>query len=261
MNIAETCFKRQTVTIGLALALALAGVRSYFNLGRLEDPDYTLRCAQVLTAYPGATAQEVAERVSDPIEIAVQRLGRVKHVTSISYPGKSIVLVELKDSCIGSELPQIWDELRRKVNDMSGNLPEGCSKPLVYDDYGDVYGVFYSISGDGYSYAELKEYAKFLRKELLLCSDVAKIDLLGDQQEIVEINLSRTKIAALDIPPEKLSAVLRGQSVPEDSGDLRVADKTIRLSPTGSIRSVEDFGGLMVIPNVFLRDIATIRRT
>ena len=261
MNIAETCFNKRTVTIGLALALALAGVRSYFNLGRLEDPEFTIRCAQVLTAYPGATAVEVAERVSDPIEIAVQRLGRVKHVTSISYPGKSIVLVELKDECIGSELPQIWDELRRKVNDMSGNLPEGCSKPLVYDDYGDVYGVFYSISGDGYSYAELKEHAKFLRRELLLCTDVAKIDLLGDQQEIVEINLSRAKIAALDIPPEKLSAVLRGQSVPEDAGDLRIADKTIRISPTGSLRTVEDFGGLMVIPNVFLRDIATIRRT
>ena len=261
MNIAETCFNKRTVTIGLALALAIAGVRSYFNLGRLEDPEFTIRCAQVLTAYPGATAQEVAERVSDPIEIAVQRLGRVKHVTSISYPGKSIVLVELKDECVGSELPQIWDELRRKVNDMAGNLPEGCSKPLVYDDYGDVYGVFYSISGDGYSYAELKEHAKFLRKELLLCSDVAKIDLLGDQQEIVEISLSRAKIAALDLPPEKLAAALRGQSVPEDAGDLRVADKTIRISPTGSIRTVEDFGGLMVIPNVFLRDIATIRRT
>lgn len=261
MNIAETCFNKRTVTLGLALALAIAGVRSYFNLGRLEDPEFTIRCAQVLTAYPGATAEEVAERVSDPIEIAVQRLGRVKHVTSISYPGKSIVLVELKDSCVGSELPQIWDELRRKVNDMSGNLPEGCSKPLVYDDYGDVYGVFYSISGDGYSYAELKEHAKFLRKELLLCSDVAKIDFLGDQQEIIEINLSRTKIAALDIPPEKIAAVLRGQSVPEDAGDLRIADKTIRISPTGALKTVEDFGGLMVIPNVFLRDIATIRRT
>ena len=261
MNIAETCFNKRTVTIGLAFALALAGVRSYFNLGRLEDPEFTIRCAQVLTAYPGATAEEVAERVSDPIEIAVQRLGRVKHVTSISYPGKSIVLVELKDECVGAELPQIWDELRRKVNDMAGNLPEGCSKPLVYDDYGDVYGVFYSISGDGYTYAELKEHAKFLRKELLLCTDVAKIDLLGNQQEIVEINLSRTKIAALDIPPEKIAAVLRGQSVPEDAGDLRIADKTIRINPTGSLKTVEDFGGLMVIPNVFLRDIATIRRT
>ena len=261
MNIAEICFSKRTVTVGLALALAIAGVRSYFNLGRLEDPEYTIRCAQVLTSYPGATAEEVAERVSDPIEIAVQRLGRVKHVTSISYPGKSIVLVELKDECIGSELPQIWDELRRKVNDMAGNLPEGCSRPLVYDDYGDVYGVFYSISGDGYTFAELKKHAKFLRKELLLCTDVAKIDLLGDQQEIVEINLSRAKIAALDIPPEKISAVLRGQSVPADAGDLRVADKTIRINPTGALKTVEDFGGLMVLPNVFLRDIATIRRT
>lgn len=261
MNIAETCFNKRTVTIGLALALAIAGVKSYFNLGRLEDPEFTIRCAQVLTSYPGATAQEVAERVSDPIEIAVQRLGRVKHVTSISYPGKSIVLVELKDECVGSELPQIWDELRRKVNDMSGSLPEGCSKPLVYDDYGDVYGVFYAISGDGYSYAELKDYAKLLRRELLLCTDVAKVDLLGDQQEIVEISLSRAKISALDIPPEKIAAALRGQSVPEDAGDLRVADKTIRISPTGSIRTVEDFGGVMVVPNVFLRDIATIRRT
>ena len=261
MNLAETCFSKRTVTIGLALALAVAGVRSYFNLGRLEDPEFTIRGAQVLTAYPGATAQEVAERVSDPIEIAVQRLGRVKHVTSVSYPGKSIVLVELKDECVGSELPQIWDELRRKVNDMADSLPEGCSKPLVYDDYGDVYGVFYAISGDGYTFAELKKHAKFLRKELLLCSDVAKIDLLGDQQEIIEITLSRTKIAALDIPPEKIAAALRGQNVPEDAGDLRIADKTIRISPTGSLQTVEDFKDLMVVPNVFLGDIAAIRRT
>ena len=261
MNIAETCFNKRIVTIGLAVALAIAGVRSYFNLGRLEDPEFTIRCAQVLTAYPGASAQEVAERVSDPIEIAVQRLGRVKHVTSVSYPGKSIVLVELKDECVGSDLPQIWDELRRKVNDMAGSLPDGCSKPLVYDDYGDVYGVFYAISGDGYTYAELKNHAKFLRKELLLCSDVAKIDLLGDRQEIVEIDFARTKISALGITPEQIAAALRGQSVPEDAGDLRVADKTIRISPTGTIRTVKDFENVMIAPNVFLRDIATVRRT
>lgn len=261
MNIAESCFRKRTVTLVVAIALAIAGVGSYFKLGRLEDPEFTIRCAQVLTAYPGASAQEVAERVSDPIEIAVQRLGRVKHVTSISYPGKSIVLVELNDNCLGSELPQLWDELRRKVNDLASSLPEGCSRPLVYDDYGDVYGVFYAISGDGYSYAELKKHAKFLRKELLRCKDVAKIDLLGDQQEIIEISLSRAKLAALDIPPERLAAALRGQNVPEDAGDLRIADKTIRISPTGALKSVEDFGALMVAPNVFLRDIATIRRT
>ena len=261
MNIAEICFSKRIVTFGLALAVAIAGVRSYFRLGRLEDPEFTIRRAQVLTSYPGATAQEVAERVSDPIEIAVQRLGCVKHVTSVSSPGKSIVLVELKDECAGSGLPQIWDELRRKVNDMSGSLPDGCSKPLVYDDYGDVYGVFYAISGDGYSHAELKECAKSLRKELLLCADVAKIDLLGVLQEVIEIDIFRTKIAALGITPERLASVLREQSVPGDAGDLRIADKTIRIMPDGEIRSVEDFGDVMVAPNVFLRDIATVRRT
>ena len=146
MNIAELCFEKKTVTIGLALALTVAGVLSYFKLGRLEDPEFTIRCAQVLTVYPGATAQEVAERVTDPIETAVQRLGRVRHVTSVSAPGKSIVLVELQETTAGDELPQIWDELRRKVGDMASTLPEGCSTPLVNDDYGDVYGVFYAIS-------------------------------------------------------------------------------------------------------------------
>ena len=97
MNIAEFCFQKKTVTVCLALAVLVAGVRSYFNLGRLEDPEFTIRCAQILTAYPGATARDVAERVTDPIETAVQRLGRVKHVTSVSYPGRYIVLVELRD--------------------------------------------------------------------------------------------------------------------------------------------------------------------
>ena len=260
MNIAELCFRKPVVTLGLAAALLVAGARSYFSLGRLEDPEFTIRCAQVLTDYPGASAREVAEQVTDPIETAVQRLGRVKHVTSVSYPGKSIVLVEMEDTCRGGELPQVWDELRRKVGDMAGSLPAGCSKPLVYDDYGDVYGVFYAISGDGYSYAELKEHAKFLRKELLLCQDVAKIDFLGERQEVVEIEVPRAKMAALGLTPDLVAAALNGQSVPEDAGDLRFGDKSIRLYPTGVLRTVEDYRSVMVMPNVYLGDIAEIRR-
>lgn len=261
MNISELCFNKRTVTLGLAVALVLAGVRSYFQLGRLEDPEFTIRCAQVLTTYPGASAQEVAERVTDPIETAVQRLGRVKHVTSVSYPGKSIVLVEVNDNIVGADLPQLWDELRRKVNDMATSLPEGCSKPLVYDDYGDVYGVFYAIYGDGYSAADLKRHAKMLRKELLLCTDVAKIDLIGDLQETVELTLSRAKIAALGVTPEQVAAALRGQDVPVDAGDLRVADKSIRIHPSGTIKSVDDIGNVLLRENVYLRDVVNIRRT
>jgi len=260
MNLAEYCLSRRTVTFALALALALAGVRSYFRLGRLEDPEFTLRNAQVLTAYPGASAAEVAERVAEPIESAIQQLGCVKHVTSVSYPGKSVVLVELKDSVLGGELPQVWDELRRKVGDMTRTLPEGCSEPLVYDDYGDVYGVFYAIHGDGYSAAELRDYAKTLRKELLLCSDVAKIDLMGVRQETVEIDLPRARLAALAITPEQIVNALRGQNVPADAGDLRLGDKSIRLVPSGTIGRVEDLGNLLIAKNIYLRDIATVRR-
>ena len=261
MNIAEFCFQKKTVTVCLALAVLVAGVRSYFNLGRLEDPEFTIRCAQILTAYPGATARDVAERVTDPIETAVQRLGRVKHVTSVSYPGRSIVLVELRDECIGSELPQIWDELRRKVGDMASSLPEGCAKPVVYDDYGDVYGVFYAISGDGFSYADLKKHAKMLRKELLLCKDVAKIDLIGDIPETIEIRIPRAKIAALGITPEQISAALSGWNVPADAGDLRTADKTIRIHPAGEIDEVAEFSEIRLAENVRLGDVAEIVRT
>ena len=260
MNIAEFCFRKKTVTLGLTAALAIAGIRSYFGLGRLEDPEFTIRCAQVMASYPGATAQEVSDRVTDLIETSVQRLGSVKRVTSTSYPGKAIVSVEIDDRYGEKDLPQIWDELRRKVSDMAPSLPEGCSKPLVIDDYGDVYGVFYAIYGNGYSYAELKEHAKLLRKELLLCPDVAKIDLIGDLPEVVYLEIPRAKIAALGITPDQIAAALKGENTPTDSGFMEVDDKYIRVQPTGGIVRTEDFGSLLVADKVYLRDLATIRR-
>ncbi len=260
MSLVEQCFARRTVTIGLAVAVTLAGVASYFRLGRLEDPEFTIRCAQVLTSYPGATAEEVAERVTDPIETAVQRLGRVKHVTSTSYPGRSVVMVEMDDSLRGSDLPQVWDELRRKVGDMEGSLPEGCAKPLVYDDYGDVYGVFYAISGDGFSYAELKRHAKLLRKELLLCRDVAKIDFLGDRSEVVWLELARSKMAALGVTPEQVAVALRGRNVPVDAGAVEVGSKRIIIHPGAKIESLDDILTVRLAPDLLLGDVVTLRR-
>ena len=260
MNIAEICFRKKTIVYILAAALAIAGVKSYYGLGRLEDPEYTIRAAQIVTAYPGATAEEVSERVTDPIETAVQRLGKLKHVTSTSYPGRSVVMIELRDQYTSEELPQIWDELRRKVNDLAPQLPDGCSRPLVFDDYGDVYGVFYAIYGDGFSYAELKHHAKLLRKELLLCQDVAKIDFIGDRPETVYIDVSRGKIAALGITPETLAAALSGQNAPVDAGSWRIGDKSIRICPTGAVDSPEELGEIVLAEGVRLRDVATVTR-
>ena len=260
MKLAEICFEKKTIVYILAAALALAGLKSYRSLGRLEDPEFTIRNAQIVTEYPGATAEEVAQRVTDPIETAVQRLGKLDHVTSTSYPGRSVVMIELRDQYTNEELPQIWDELRRKVNDLAPSLPDGCSAPTVFDDYGDVYGVFYAIYGDGYSYADLKKHAKLLRRELLLCKDVAKIDLIGDRPETIYIDVSRPKLAALGITPDALAAALAGQNAPVESGSWRIGDKSIRINPTGAVTNVDKLGEIMLSDKVRLRDVATITR-
>lgn len=268
MNIAEVCIRKATVTISLAVALALAGTMSYFKLGRLEDPEFTIKSAQIITVYPGATAVEVAEEVTEKIEVAVQQLGQLKRVTSTSYPGKSIIQVDIKDRYSKDDLPQIWDELRRKVNDARSTLPSGCSEPLVYDDYGDVYGVYYAVYGDGYTYAELKEYAKLLQRELLLCEDVAKIEMLGDRQEIVAFEISRSKMSQLGITPAMISAVVSGQNTASDSGHVNIGEKYIRIYPRGKIKSVKDYEDLILSVSdgagktgtIRLKDIMTVRR-
>ena len=268
MNIAEYCIKKPTVTVSFAVAMLLAGIMGYFQLGRLEDPEFTIKQAQVITVYPGATAEEVANRVTDPLEVAIQQMGQLKKVTSTSYPGKSIIQVEMKDTYDSASLPQVWDELRRKVNDNASSLPSGCGTPTVVDDYADVFGVVYAIYGDGFTYAELKDHAKLLRRELLLCKDVSKIDLLGDQQEIVSFEMSRAKMANLGITPEMIKAVVSGQNVAEDAGKIKIDDKYVRIFPSGTIKSVEDFKRLIVtVPQgdgkfstVRLGDIMTISR-
>ena len=268
MNIAEYCIKRPTVTVSLAAAMLIAGAFAYFRLGRLEDAEFTIKKAQIITSYPGATAEEVANEVTDPLETAVQQMGQLKRVTSTSYPGRSIIAVEMKDKYDSADIPQIWDELRRKVNDSVAFLPSGCGTPVVQDDYADVYGVLYAIYGDGFTYAELKEHAKLLRRELLLCADVSKIDLLGDQREIVSFEMSRAKMANLGITPEMIKAVVSGQNAAEDAGNIRVDDKYVRIFPSGTIKSVDDFKRLIVtVPQgdgrfstVRLSDLMTITR-
>lgn len=268
MNIAETCVGKATVTVSLVIALALAGVTSFFRVERLEDPEFTVKCAQVVTLYPGASADKVADEVTDRLEVAIQQLGQLKRVTSTSCPGRSTILVEIEDCHSKSELPQIWDELRRKVGDVRGLLPTGCGEPLVRDGYADVYGVFYAVYGDGYTYAELKKYAKLLQRELLLCEDVAKIDMIGERREIVSFEISRSKMAHLGITPAMIRDAVSGRNIAADAGRIRIDDKSVRIYPQGKIGSVDEYGELILaidddsgkVGTVRLKDIMSIRR-
>lgn len=265
MNIADLCIRNRVTTCVVTLALFVGGVVAYRTIGRLEDPEFTVKDAKIVTVYPGANARQVADEVTDRIEIAVQQLGELDYVTSTSYPERSVVSVTIKEKYGKADLPQIWQRLRNKVGE--ARLPPGCSAPQVIDDFGDVWGVYYAISGDGYSYAELKEYAKVLRRELLLCDDVARVSFIGDQAEKVYIEIPLEKLAALGISPEQLSSILSDVNQPACAGAVRIGEKYIRIEPDGGAESVDGLGELMIVksadetkPIVRLRDIATIRR-
>ena len=160
MDIAEFSIKNKVITLLIVFIIILGGYLSYLKLGRLEDPEFTIKTAMVITAYPGASPTEVELEVTDKIENAIQNLPYIDKITSKSYPGVSEITVNILPKYSKNDLPQIWDELRRKVNDIQSSLPPGTKKSIVNDDFGDVFGLYYSITGVGFTYRELKEYAK-----------------------------------------------------------------------------------------------------
>ena len=235
------------------------------SLGRLEDPTFTIKDALVITQYPGATADEVALEVTDKLETAIQQLAQLKRVESMSRYGLSIITVKIKDHYGGDELPQVWDELRRKVNDAQSDLPDGAGPSVVNDDFGDVYGVLLAVYGDGFSYRELDDYIKFLRKELLLVKDVAKITLWGEQQEAVFVEISREKMASLGVGLDAIYDALQKQNMIVPAGSVKVGPEYITLDPTGAYTSVNDIAGLTIIDQTsgrtfLLSDVARVSR-
>ncbi len=247
MSIAEASINRSTVTVVFTVLILFGGVFAYQNLGRLEDPEFTIKEARVITLYPGATAQEVADEVTDTLETAIQQMGQLYEITSISEPGISTIAVEIKDSYDKRTLPQVWDELRRKVNDAQMELPQGVSPSIVFDDFGDVYGVYYAIYGDGYSYKELHEYAKLLRRELLLCEDVAKVSLSGVQDEVIYLESPIERFSQFGIAPQALRQTLDGQNMVMPAGHVNVGQRYVRIEPTGKFLDPEDIAELLIL--------------
>lgn len=262
MNIAELAIRKKTITLVMTVFLIGAGIICFDKLGRLEDPEYTIKEALVTTYYPGATPTEVAEEVTDEIETAIQQLPQLKRVKSISKAGVSIITVEIKDKYDAKSLPQVWDELRRKVNDVQGKLPPGVRRSIVADDFGDVYGILFSVSGKDYSYKELEEYADFLRRELLLVQDVAKVDIWGVQPQEVHVEISRDRMAQLGISLEQIYGTLEKQNLVTPAGAVRVGDEYIRIRPTGNFTTVKQIGELMLRSStgnlIRLKDVATV---
>src|SRR4051794_3772149 len=232
MNVGEISVKKNRVVFVLMFLVLLGGVVAYRNLGRLEDPEFTIKEALIITPYPGASAEEVAREVTNPIETACQQLGQLKRVESDSSRGRSVVSAVIQDRFQKAAIPQVWDELRRKIADVQSKLPPSVrGKSIVVDDFGDVYGVFLAITGKGFSQPELRRYVEFLRRELLLVSDVKKVDLFSEQQDVVFLEISRQRLSQLGINEEQIYSQLQAKNVAADGGRLRVGDEHIAIDP------------------------------
>src|SRR5262249_11883521 len=167
LNVGEFSVQNSRIVIAAAAIAVVGGLVAYGRMGRLEDPEFTIKDALIITPYPGASAAEVAKEVTNPIESAVQQLGQLRRVESEATRGRSVVTAVMKERYHAGAIPQVWDELRRKINDVQPRLPPAVrGRSIVVDDFGDVYGVFLAITGDGYTLAELRRYAEFLRREL-----------------------------------------------------------------------------------------------
>lgn len=262
-NLGLYAVRFKVVTMVFSLLIALGGLFSFLHIGRLEDPEFTIKEAVIYTQYPGASAKQVELEVTEPIETAIQQLKQLKEVRSISRAGVSIVFAETQEIYDKHNLPQVWDELRRKVSSVSNGLPPGCQQPMVNDDFGDVYGVLFAITGDGYNKIQLKAYAEDLRRELLTCTDVGRIDFWGFPQEAIFIEIDRAKLSQLGLNPESIFATIRQQNRVSSAGAVQVGSEYIPFRITGDYTSIEDIGNQLISGAegrmIRLKEVAQIR--
>jgi multidrug efflux pump subunit AcrB len=266
MNPGEFSVKNNRM-IYMAMAIAIiGGILAYMNMGRLEDPEFTIKRALIITPYPGASAEEVAQEVSNPIEVACQQLSQLDFVRSESSRGRSVVSVDIKAQYNKDTIPQVWDELRRKVSDVQAQLPPAVrGNSIVVDDFGDVFGIFFAITGEGFSSSEQRRYVDFLRRELLQVPGVKSVALFGEQREVVFLEISRQRLSQLGLNEELIYQKLQERNIAADGGRIRVGDQHIPLDPTGSFTSVDEMLEMVIGSDqsgrqLRLRDIATVER-
>jgi len=265
MNIAEFSIRNKLISWLITIIFLVGGIFSYNKLSRLEDPEFTIKDAVIITQYPGATPQQVEEEVTYPLENALQQLQYVDYIRSVSTNGLSQITVTMKRKYNKDSLPQIWDELRRKVNDLTPTLPPGVSPPLVNDDFGDIFGLLFAVIGDGYSYQELSNYVDYLRRELVLVEGVGKVTVAGKQQEQVFVEISLSRMTQLGIPYQRIYEILATQNIVSNAGSIKVSSENIRFHPTGEFQDVKELENLLISGQgdqslIYLKDVATVSR-
>jgi multidrug efflux pump len=263
-NLSKWALDHPALTRYLMVVLMVLGLASYFQLGQDEDPPFTFRAMVVRTYWPGATAQQVAEQVTDKLERTLQEVPYADKIRSYSKPGESQIIFQIKDSSKANEVANVWYTVRKKINDMRYTLPMGVQGPFFNDEFGDVFGVIYALQADGFSYAELKVFADDVRQKLLRVNDVAKVELFGVQDEKLFIEISQKRLAQLGLDFGQVISQLGQQNAVEGAGVLQTPLDAVQVRVGGQFASADQLA-LMPIraangAQFKLGDIATIKR-
>ena len=262
-NLSEWALSHRTLVLYFMVMLALIGVGSYVKLGQAEDPDFTFKLMVVRTLWPGAAADEVERQLTDRIEKKLQETPRLDFLRSYSKPGESVVFVFVKDSSRPDEIKESWYQVRKKVGDIRQTLPQGVVGPFFNDEFGDTFGNIYAITGDGFTYAQLKETADRIRNQLLRVKDVAKVDLIGEQDEKIYLELANAKLATLGVEPAAVFDALARQNAVSATGSFETPTDRIYIRASGALDSVESVKAIAIRANGRLfrvGDIATVYR-
>jgi multidrug efflux pump len=262
-NLSEWALKHQSFVLYCIVVLGFIGVFSYTKLGQSEDPPFTFKVMTVSTVWPGATAREVERQVTERIEKKLQELPELNFVRSFSRPGESLVFMSVKDSEPASKMPEIFYQVRKKIGDIRGTLPAGIVGPNFNDEFGDTFGNIYAITGDGFSYADLKEHADRIKKELLRVPDVAKVELIGEQDEKIFVELANVKIANLGLDVTSIVAILQSQNIVTPGGSFNTQAERIFLRTSGDFTTTDSIKDIPIRANgrtFRLGEIATITR-
>ncbi len=264
MRLIEYVLQHRSFFALLMFLTVAGGLFSYLRLGRLEYPNFTIKKALVVTDYKGATAREVEEEVTDKIEEEIQKMSQIDNITSVSRAGLSVIYVEIRPEFRTAAMPQIWDELRRKVHDITPKLPGGAGVPKVRDDFGDVYGIYLALTGEGYSTDELKDYADLLKKELLRVPNVAKVDFWGVREKVIHVEFNRARLATLGISHDQLFSTLNQDNRIAEAGRLEIDGEYPFFRVSGAIDGVEAIRNLRIADSqgrlIRLGDVATVSR-
>lgn len=270
MKLIAKVFERSVVTVFSTAVVMFAGVMSYFQLGQLEDPEFTVKTAVVATPYTGATPEEVELEVTDVIERAVQNISVLREIESYSSAGMSSVKVIIQPAVHSNDLPQVWDELRKRIADAQPQLPPGASPSIVFDDFGDVFGFLFALQSDGFSMADLERYADDIKAQLSIIPGVAKVELWGVPRQCVYLDISEARLSQLGLSMLDVNMTLSQQNTVVDAGALDLQGTRMRFQVTGDFRSPEEIGELLIRGRalggqdegrlVRVRDLATVER-